>query len=283
MRGRMSGQKTYVDPYTLGEPIQGSCVASVVESKSNRFRTGDLVGFIGEWSELQIRDAAHVRPMIEGIDPETALSICGLNGLTAYFGLLKVGALKEGEVVCVTAAAGATGYLVGSIAKIYKCKVIGLAGSDEKISFLKEVGFDECLNYKKDNLREELKRAAPDGINVFFDNVGGDTADLIRENMAVHGRVVQCGSISTYNAGSKAQVGPRVEHTVVFKRLRIEGFIVHDFHDKFDEALQQLAKWYKEGKLKKQIFLQRGGLTAGPRAFSAMMHGENIGKTLVKI
>jgi len=283
MRGRMTGKKTYVDPYKLGEAIQGSCVASVVDSKSNQFRQGELVGFIGDWADLQIRDANHVRRMLEGIDPEAALSICGLNGLTAYFGLLKVGELKEGETVCVTGAAGATGYLVGSIAKIKKCKVIGIAGSDEKIQFLKDLGFDVCLNYKKDDLRKELSRVAKDGINVFYDNVGGETADAVKENMATYGRIVQCGAISMYYRGDQVPQGPRLDSIVVFKRLRWQGFIVHDFHDQFDTALQELAKWYREGKLKKHVFLQRGGLTAGPRAFSAMMHGENIGKTLVKV
>jgi len=284
LRPRMTGVYTYAEPFKVGQTISSSILAKVIKSKSPKFKEGEYVGYMGEWAEYAIKNADHVRKQIEGVDPEAAMSVVGLNGLTAYFGLMRVGKLKEKNAVIITGAAGATGYVAGCIAKSMGCKVVGIVGSERKVQFLKELGFDSALNYKTTkNMKEELQRIMPGGFDLFFDNVGGETADAIRQCMKDYGHVVQCGAISAYNLSAKeTPQGPRQEMIVVGKRLRWKGFIVMDYRDQFDEALQQLAKWYTGGKIPKRVTIKQG-FEQIPKAFAALFEGENMGKMLVKV
>jgi len=284
MRGKMNGIKTYTDPYVIGEPIHGGAALKVLESKSPNFKVGDIVNtFSANWAEYNILSDKEVGKINFPIPIESSLSICGLTGLTAYFGLLDIGTIKAGETVLVTGAAGATGSMVGQIAKIYGAKVIGVVGSDEKAKFIKDLGFDVAINYKTaGNLTEAFAKAAPEKIDLFFDNVGGEQFDSAVINMQNFGRIVVCGSISTYNSET-IPTGPRISRYAISKRLRIQGFIVFDFVARFiPEALPKLVQWYSEGKLKDKITVLNG-LDNTVQAFLGLFKGENTGKMLVKI
>jgi NADPH-dependent curcumin reductase CurA len=285
LRGKMTGVKTYTDPFNEGDVMQSPVVCRVLKSRSSKLKEGELVGCgNGRWAEYQILDESKTRPLLPGVDPEAALSTVGMVGLTAYFGLLRVGKLREKDTVVVTSAAGGVGYIVGCIAKLRGCRVVGIVGSDEKIKFLKDLGFDGALNYRQGRLDDELRRVCPDGVDVFFDNVGGEIGDLIRQQMRTGGRVVQCGAISQYNLvpGTTPPQGPRQEFTILSKRLTWKGFMVHDFHEHFDPALKELAQWYREGKIPKRVTLFHG-LQEAPRALITLFEGHPAGKTLVKI
>lgn len=254
----------------------------MLKSRSSKLKEGELVGCgNGQWAEYQILDDQKTRPLLPGVDPEAALSVVGMVGLTAYFGLLRVGKLREKDTVVVTSAAGGVGYMVGCIAKLRGCRVVGIVGSDEKLKFLKDLGFDSGVNYQKGRVDEELRRCCPDGVDVFFDNVGGETADIVRNQMRPFGRVVQCGAISQYQlqGGDK---GPRQDALVLSKRLTWKGFIVYDFHEDFEPALKELAQWYREGKLPKRVTLFHG-LQEAPRALISLFESHPAGKTMVKI
>jgi len=281
-RNRMTGKQTVVPPFEIGKPLEGSAVGRVIASTAAKFQAGDMVGFMGEWAEFVVRDADRVRRLFDGVDPEAALSVVGLVGLSAYFGMLQVGQLRSDDVVVITGAAGGVGSIAGALAKIKGARVIGICGSDEKCAFIKESGeFDEALNYKKSTLDSDLARCCPKGISLFFDCVGGETADIIRKRMADFGRIVQCGAISLYNNGPV--VGPRFELDIVQKSLTHKGFRVFDFHAQFDNALNELAAWYKEGKIKKHVTVKSGGFQYVPRAFIDLFHGNARGKLLIRM
>jgi len=284
MRGKMTGIKTYTNPFVIGEPISGAAALKVLESKSSNFKVGDLVNAMSaNWAEYNILSEKEARKFNLPIPIESSLSICGVTGLTAYFGLLDIGGtIKAGETVLVTGAAGATGSVVGQIAKIYGAKVIGVVGSDEKAKYIKDLGFDVAINYKTaGNLTEAFAKAAPEKIDLFFDNVGGEQFDSAVINMRDFGRIVLCGSISNYNSET-VQTGPRISRSVVTKRLRIQGFIVTDFMARFSEAIPKLVQWFTEGKLKDKITVVNG-LDNIVQAFLGLFRGENTGKMLVKI
>ena len=284
MRGRMNNQKSYAPPYKLDEPITGGVVAEVQESKSEHFKKGDLVLGTLPWATQMITKDSHLQRVDTGIAPASYyLGILGMPGLTAYFGLLDIGAPKEGETVVISGAAGAVGSVVGQIAKIKGCKVIGIAGSDEKIKFLKEnLRFDDGINYKTTgDIAGAIKTLCPEDVDVYFDNVGGDITDAVITRLNFHARVVLCGQIALYNE-TKLSSGLRFLPIVLTRSVRIQGFIVGNYSERFAEARKQLATWVKDGKLKyKETVVE--GFDQLPEAFLGLFSGENTGKMLVKM
>ncbi|MRG85109.1 NADP-dependent oxidoreductase [Salinibacillus xinjiangensis] len=285
MRGRMSTAKSYVAPFEVNEVISGGIVGEVVQSKSDSLQVGDKVtGMLG-WQKFNTVDASTVRKVDDSLAPLSAyLGILGTTGLTAYFGLLDIGQPKAGETVVVSGAAGAVGMVVGQIAKIKGARVVGIAGSEEKIAYLKnELGFDEAVNYKTDHLRKSLIEACPDGVDVYFDNVGGLVSDAVLSLLNDFARVPVCGAISAYNITSlKEDMGPRVQPMLIKSRALMKGFIVTDYAKQFREGAQDLAKWLSEGKLKYEETIV-DGFENVPQAFLDLFKGKNLGKQLVKV
>ncbi|MBO9129653.1 NADP-dependent oxidoreductase [Bacillus sp. 165] len=283
MRGRMSDRKSYVAPYAVNEVITGGIVGEVVESKSDRFVGGDIV--IGElgWQRYCVANASQIRKINTGVAPvTTSLGVLGMPGLTAYFGLLDIGQPKEGETIVVSGAAGAVGMVVGQIAKIKGCRVVGIAGSAEKITYLQEeLGFDAVINYKTDNVKALLKEACPNGVDVYFDNVGGNISDYVIRNINKGARIVVCGQIASYNL-QQADLGPRVQTQLVINSALMKGFIINDYAPRFKEGASQLAQWVAEGKIKyKENIVQ--GFENIPQAFLGLFTGDNLGKQLVEV
>ena len=284
MRGRMTAAKSYAPPVELGGVMVGGVVGQVVESHHPRFAAGEIVeGYFG-WQQYALSDGAGVRKVDPSLAPiSTALGVLGMPGLTAYFGLLEIGKPQPGETVVVSGAAGAVGSLVGQIAKIQGCHVVGIAGTDEKVRHVvEELGFDSAFNYKSArNYRAKLKTLCPQGIDVYFDNVGGAITDAVIPLLNVRARLVICGQISQYNL-ERPEMGPRWLWALIVKQARAEGFLVFQFADRFEEGIRQMAQWLKEGKLKYRENIIEG-LENAPRAFIGMLKGENIGKQLVKV
>jgi len=282
MRGKLNGVKTYTNPFVIGEPLSGESALKVLDSKSSKFQKGDIVFGTGNWVEYNVVDEKAFQKINPSVPMESLFSACGVTGLTAYFGLIDIGAIKQGETVLVTGAAGATGSIVGQIAKIYGATVIGIAGSDAKVDYIKSLGFDVAINYKTtSNLAEAIAKAAPGKIDLFFDNVGGEQFDAALSCMKDFGRVVVCGSISTYNSSS-IPMGPRINSAVIVKRLRIQGFLVPDYFPKWVEAVTKLAQWCNEGKIKDKFTIVNG-LDNIVQAFLGLFSGNNTGKMLVKV
>ena len=284
MRGRMNDMASYADPVGIGDVMVGQVVARVVKSRHPRFQEGEIVAGMFGWQEYAISDGRGVRRIDPDLAPvSTALHVLGMPGLTAYFGLLDVCGLRDGDTVVVSGAAGAVGTTVGQLARIKGCRVIGTAGSDEKIDFITaELGFDGGLNYKStEKYGERLRELCPDGVDVYFDNVGGSLTDAVFPLLNVDSRVGICGQISQYNVTEK-QYGPRLLWHLIIKRARVQGFLVSDFADRFGEALPQLTDWVVGGEL---AYRERitDGLENAPLAFLEMMQGANIGKQLVRI
>ncbi len=284
MRGRMSDRSSYVPPFEVGRPLDGGCVGRVVRSRNDRFAEGGYVlGRLG-WRELFVSDGGDLVPVDPAVAPlEAYLGILGMPGLTAYVGLLKVGELHEGETVFVSSAAGAVGSAACQIARLRGCRVVGSAGSDEKVAWLKaEAGVDAAFNYHAaDSLTDELRRAAPEGIDVAFDNVGGDHLEAALNVMNPFGRVVLCGAISVYNAASPPP-GPANLFLAIIKRLKLQGFIVSDHAATTGQFRADVGGWISAGALKWRETVVEG-LEAAPRALIGLFHGDNIGKMLVRL
>jgi NADPH-dependent curcumin reductase CurA len=284
MRGRMNAAKSYAPPVELGGVMVGGVVGQVVESHHPRFAAGEIVeGYFG-WQQYAVSDGVGVRKVDPSLAPiSTALGVLGMPGLTAYFGLLEIGKPQPGETAVVSGAAGAVGSLAGQIAKIQGCHVVGIAGTDEKVQHVvEELGFDSAFNYKSArNYRAKLKTLCPQGIDVYFDNVGGAITDAVIPLLNVRARLVICGQISQYNL-ERPEMGPRWLWALIVKQARAEGFLVFQFADRFEEGIRQMAQWLKEGKLKYRENIIEG-LENAPRAFIGMFQGENIGKQLVKV
>ena len=283
MRGRMRDVQSYAPPVQLGDVIVGGVVGRVVEARTPAFAVGDLVvGPLG-WQEYATSDGRNLLPVDPALGPlSTAVGILGMPGMTAYFGLLDVGRPNPGDTVVVSAASGAVGQVVGQIARIMGCRVIGIAGTQEKIDYIvKELGFDVGINYKTDDVRAALASACPLGIDVYFDNVGGDITDAVMENLADFSRLVICGQISQYNLAEPA-LGPRNVRLLTTHQARMEGFLVFQFTARHDEGRRRIAGWIREGKLKYKEDVMDGTENA-PAAFIGMMRGENFGKLLVKV
>jgi NADPH-dependent curcumin reductase CurA len=285
MRGRMNEVKSYAPSVKIGEVMVGGAVGEVVESKNTKFQTGEIVqGFFG-WQEYAISNGDGVRRIDPSLAPvSTALGVLGMPGLTAYFGLLDICNPQPGESVLVSGAAGAVGSLVGQIAKMRGCTVVGIAGSDDKVAYLvDELEFDSAFNYKKvDDYFETLKRLCPLGIDVYFDNVGGDITDAAFRLINTRARISICGQISQYNL-EKPEMGPRhLLSTLLVRQAKAEGFLVFQFAERYEEGLKQMSQWLKEGKLKLREDIEEG-IENAPRAFIEMLKGRNIGKQLVRI
>jgi NADPH-dependent curcumin reductase CurA len=284
MRGRMNDRRSYVAPFQLNEVLTGGIVGEVVESKSNNFVKGNFAAGNLGWQDYSIAGEKEVRKIEPEIAPvSTALGVLGMPGLTAYFGLLDIGKPRQGETVVVSGAAGAVGTIVGQIAKIHGCRVVGIAGSDKKTIYLiDELGFDAAINYRTvPNLRKELKEACPAGVDIYFDNVGGDISDSVISLINKFARIPLCGQISLYN-DEQISMGPRLQPRLLTFSAIMQGFIVHNYEKRFDEGIRQLADWVKEKKLKYAEHIVVG-LENAPKAFIGLFAGENLGKQIVKV
>jgi NADPH:quinone reductase len=284
MRGRMSNAISYAKPYNVGEPFLGGVVGKVVDSKNSRLQAGDYIEGRLEWAEYNVSDGSTIRRINPELAPvSTALHVLGMPGLTAYFGLLHIGQPKEGETVVVSGASGAVGMLVGQIAKLKGCRVVGIAGADEKCSYLtEELGFDAAINYKTtENLENALKSACPDGVDVYFDNVGGVVSDCVMNMINFQSRIIICGQISQYNL-ENPELGPRVAGQLLRSSSMMKGFIVTDFAEHNKEGLTQLSHWLKEGKIQSRENVVIG-FENTIEAFLGLFRGDNIGKQLVKV
>ena len=283
MRGRMNDAKSYVPPFELDKPLSGSVVAKVEESKSENYKSGDTVVGSFPWQKKFIASEKELTKIDTEIAPGSYyLSVLGMTGLTAYFGLMHIGKPKAGETVVVSGAAGAVGIVVGQIAKIQGCRVVGIAGSEEKINLLKnEFGFDEAINYNTTpDMNKAISKACPDGVDVYFDNVGGGISDAVIKNINFHARIALCGQISLYNS-TETPVGPRLQPMLLTRSVLMQGFIVSNFQEQFPEGTKQLAQWIKEGKLKFTETIEHGFENL-PKALLGLFNGDNTGKMVVE-
>ncbi|MGH7025014.1 MAG: NADP-dependent oxidoreductase [Caulobacteraceae bacterium] len=274
---------TYRSALKAGDVMAGGALAEVAESRADGLKAGDLVFADTGWQEWAAVPARGLTPLPRMTPLTHLLSVYGVAGLTAYFGLLECGRPKAGETVVVSAAAGSVGSLVGQIAKIKGCRVVGIAGGAEKCALLeRELGFDAAVDYKAGEVRRAVRAACPEGIDVYFDNVGGDILEAALFNMNVHGRIACCGAVSQYDGAAPAH-GPRgVPGLIVTKRLTLTGFVVMDFYAKREAALAELKGWVDEGKLKVREDIL-GGLESLPGALIGLLAGENVGKRMVRI
>jgi NADPH-dependent curcumin reductase CurA len=283
MRGKMNDVKSYTPPYELGKALDGGAVGEVIESGVDGVRPGDLVLHGLGWRSHALTSQFTKLKPIEGVSPSHFLGALGMTALTAYVGLLDMASFKPGETVFVSGAAGAVGSLAGQIAKLKgAARVIGSAGSAEKVTHLtNKLGFDAAFNYRDGDVRELLAQAAPDGIDVYFDNVGGDHLEAAIWSMNDYGRIAACGSISGYNE-EKLPAGPKNLFQIVTKRLSIRGFIILDHNDRFRAMIDEVGPLLASGKLvAEETFVD--GLDNAPAAFLAMMRGENTGKMVVRL
>ncbi|MBZ5584972.1 MAG: NADP-dependent oxidoreductase [Acidobacteriia bacterium] len=284
MRGRIGAHASYAKNIDPGEVMIGGVVGRVTESNDPRLSAGDVVeGMLG-WQEYAVASAKSLRKIDPASVPiSTALYVLGMPGLTAYFGLLDICKPQPGETVVVSAAAGGVGSLVGQIARIKRCRAVGVAGSNGKIRFITgELGYDGGFNYRDTpDYHAKLKELCPNGIDIYFDNVGGEITDAAIRLLNTRGRISVCGQVSEYNA-EEPQMGPRWMGQLVVKQARAEGFLVHQFADRFEDGLKQLAAWLREKRIKYREDVVEG-LENAPQAFIGMLRGENIGKRLVKV
>lgn len=281
MRGWMEDRPSYLPPVGIGDVMRGMTVGQVVESRHPGFEPGELVSGMMGWQEWAIGDPM-LRKLPAGATPEFALSVLGITGITAYFGLLDVGRPRSGETVVVSGAAGATGSVVGQIAKIEGCRVVGVAGGAKKCAWLTdELGFDAAIDYRHEDIGERLDALCPDGVDVFFDNVGGEVLDEVLARIALRARIVLCGAIARYN-DKKLPPGPSNYFNLTTQRGRMEGFIVLDYLSRFAEAAEKLTAWCAEGKIVWKVDVQEGFENA-PRTFKRLFKGENFGKQLLKL
>ena len=283
MRGRMNDVKSYSPPFKLGEPLEGGAVGRVERSRNPNFKEGDIVSNNLGWREAFVSDGRGLARIDAKAAPTTAyLGVLGGTGLTAYVGLLDIGKPKPGETVFVSAAAGAVGSIAGQIARIKGCRVVGSAGSREKVNFLvNELGFDAAINYREGNLDQALAAHCPNGIDVYFDNVGGDHLQAALGLMNAFGRISACGMISQYN-NAQPVPGPNNLTNIVRNRLLVQGFIISDHLDRRAAFLADMSAWIREGEIKHRETVVEG-LENAPRAFLGLLQGENTGKMLVKL
>lgn len=283
MRGRMNDAKSYAPPFEIGKPITGGVIAKVIKSKSNNFKESDIVIGNLPWQQHCIVTATGITKIDTSIAPVSYyLGILGMPGLTAYFGLMQIGKPKSGETVVVSGAAGAVGLVVGQIAKLQGCRVIGIAGSEEKIALLKEeFGFDEVINYKTcTDLKKAITEACPKAVDIYYDNVGGEISDAVISNINFNARIVLCGQIALYNS-TEIPMGPRLQPMLLTRSVLMQGFIVGNYQSQFGEGSKQLASWVKEGKLKYKETIVKG-FDKLPAALLGLFEGDNIGKMVVE-
>ncbi len=284
MRGRMIDRKSYTPTFQLGETIIGGCVGQIISSKTDRFQVGEYVMGYAGWREYFLSDGSDLTRVDPSAVPIQAyLGVTGMPGMTAYIGLLDIGQPKENETVYVSAASGAVGSIVCQIAKIKGCRVVGSAGSDRKVAWLiDELGIDSAFNYKKaTSLTAELGNQCPDGIDIYFENVGGEHLEAVLTHMNPFGRIPVCGMISQYNA-TEVQPGPRNMTSIIGKRLLLQGFIVSDHYDQLPKFMGDMLGWIRDDQIKwKETIFE--GIENTPKAFIGLFTGENLGKMLVRV
>ena len=284
MRGRISQAKSYAAGVEIGGVMVAGGVARVVESKNPNFAVGDIVDPYMGWQEYVVSNGRGLRKLNPAIAPvSTALGVLGTTGLTAYFGLLDICNPKAGETVVVSGAAGAVGSIVGQIAKLKGCKTVGIAGGDDKVEWiLKDCGYDAAFNYKTTaNYGAKLKELCPNGIDIYFDNVGGTITDAVFMQINTAARLSICGQISQYN-NAKPEMGPRLLGMLIVARAKVQGFLVTDYMPRFVEGLTEMSSWLRDGKLKYREDIV-DGFENLPKAFIGLFHGENTGKRIVKV
>jgi len=282
MRGRMNARKSYVPPFELGKPLDGGAVGDVIESRAPEFKPGDVVTSNFGWREYFVAAPQDLHPVSREIQPLSVyLGALGMTGMTAWAGLNLV-EVKAGDVIFISGAAGAVGNVAGQLAKLRGCRVIGSAGSAEKVRLLREeCGFDNAFNYKTGPVLEQLNREAPDGIDVYFDNVGGVTLEAALSALRLHGRIAACGGISGYNAETPGP-GPSNLFNVIAKRLTMRGFIVSDWLDRRAEFEREVGAYLKAGKMKNQETVVKG-IDQAAAAFTGLFRGQNVGKMVVEL
>ncbi|TYB76274.1 NADP-dependent oxidoreductase [Bizionia myxarmorum] len=284
LRGRMSDAKSYVAPFELNKPIHSGVIAKVLESKNDQFSTGDYVSGMLDWKTKQVSKGDGLLKVDKNKAPLSAfLGVLGMTGLTAYCGLTQIGKPKVGETLIVSGAAGAVGSVVGQIGKILGLKVIGIAGSDEKVNMLKsKFGFDAAINYNTStDMKADIAKAAPNGVDIYFDNVGGPISDAVLFSINKFARIVNCGAISVYNA-TELPKSISVQPFLVKNSALMQGFIVSNYEDKFPEAMKNLSTWLSEGKLTYTETIVEG-FEKIPKAFIDLFDGKNTGKMVVKL
>jgi NADPH-dependent curcumin reductase len=276
----MSDMEQYMPPVQLGEVMRGGTLSVVEESRNPAFQKGDIVSGIAGWQEYAVLDGGQKLP--PGVPLTASMSVLGMTGATAYFGLLDIGQPKPGETVVVSAAAGAVGSIAGQIAKLKGCRAVGIAGSDEKCGHVVEhLGFDACINYRRENVAAALKRECPNGIDIDFENVGGDIFEAVLANINLKARIVLCGLISGYNA-AEATRGPANFANVLMKRARIEGFIILDYFPRLPEFYGAMAPWVAEGHIKYDVHVVKG-IENALSALNLLFTGGNTGKLLLQV
>ncbi|EAY31299.1 NADP-dependent oxidoreductase [Microscilla marina] len=283
MRGWMNDSKSYLPPVGIGEVMRAGSVGEVVESKHPDFQVGD---YLSGWGGVQQYAATDAKGWFK-VDPNlvslpTYIGTLGMPGMTAYFGILEVGKIKEGETVLISGAAGAVGSIAGQIAKIKGCKVVGIAGGAEKCAYLKdELGFDGAIDYKNEDIQAAIKRECPKGVDVYFDNVGGDILDAALANLRMHGRVPLCGAISQYNS-TEGIAGPKNYLSLLVNRGTMQGFIILDYVKDYQKAAMEMGTWMAQGKLKSREDVHEG-IENFRETFLRLFSGEKLGKLVLKV
>ena len=288
MRGRMSDAKSYADPLNVGDVIMGATVAQVVESNIDKFAVGDLVVSNSGWQDYSVSDGEGVLKLDKNMpNPSYGLGVLGMPGFTGYMGLTDIGKPQKGETLVVAAATGPVGATVGQVGKQYGVRTVGVAGGKEKCDFaVNELGFDACIDHKADDFAEQLKAACPDGIDIYYENVGGKVFDAVMPLLNAHARIPVCGLVAQYNAtelpDGKDRLGVLMGN-ILSRRLTVKGFIIfEEYGDHFPEFLKTMSKWVESGDVKTKAYIAEG-LDDAPNAFVRMLNGDNFGKTVVKV
>ena len=285
MRGWMTSARSYIRPVEIGEVMRAGGAGQVVASENDNFKVGDYVtGTFGIQEYLLSKNGKGLTKVDTRLAPLSSwLNVLGMTGMTAYFGLLDVGMPKAGDTVVVSGGAGAVGSIVGQIAKIKGCRVVGIAGGADKVEYMiDQLGFDDGVDYREGNLRTSLRRACPEGIDVYFDNVGGETLDTCLSMIRMKARIIICGAISQYN-NTEGVVGPKNYLALLVNRARMEGLVVFDYADRYQEAATEMAGWMREGKLKSKEHIVEGGVDAFAETLLLLFGGDKIGKLLLKV
>ena len=284
MRGWMNDSKSYIEPMAIGSVMRAGALGQVVAVNNNPdFKVGDYVAGFGGVQQYAVSDGKNSRKIDPSLAPlPTYLSTLGMTGMTAYFGILEVGKIKEGDIVLVSGAAGAVGSVVGQIAKIKGCKVIGIAGGADKCKYLlEELGFNGAIDYKNEDVRKRLKEECPEGIDVYFDNVGGEILDIALSKLRLHARIVICGAISQYN-NKTAVKGPSNYLSLLVNRATMQGMVVFDYAAKYGEAAKTMGAWMAQGKLKSKEAIFEG-IENFPQTYQRLFTGEKLGKLVLKV